>query len=133
MNDALIDVWRRIIVGDDKSWVLFENGTCVILTQPTADLSAQAIQLIQEFGPVHVGTPAGDFNTLRLENGPGFVVTCHHPDILTYVAEDEVGDEPEDLVIGLTGRAKRAQDAESLVVIHVEDKGQENSQQRTNP
>jgi hypothetical protein len=28
----LVEAWRQIIRGPTKSWVLFENGTCVILT-----------------------------------------------------------------------------------------------------
>ena len=32
-----IDVWRRIIADPEKSWVLFDNGTCVILVEPVED------------------------------------------------------------------------------------------------
>ncbi|MEN8215562.1 MAG: hypothetical protein ABFS56_04150 [Pseudomonadota bacterium] len=122
MNDQLVAQWRNIIVGDDKSWVLFENGTCVILMEPETDLSAQAVELMKEWGPVHAGTSAGDFSTITLEDDSGWVVTSHHNDILTYVAPEEGGDEPTDLSVGLLGRSKRNQDAESLAVIHIEDK-----------
>ncbi len=33
-RNALIGAWRDCIRGADKSWVLFAQGTCVILTQP---------------------------------------------------------------------------------------------------
>lgn len=59
MPQTLVDIWREIIVGDEKSWVLFENGTCVILMEPGADLAAQATQIIREWGPVHAGSPSG--------------------------------------------------------------------------
>ena len=50
-------------------------------------------------------------------------MTGHHDDILTLVGPDEVSTEgADDLVIGLLGRSKRHQDAEGLVVIHVEDR-----------
>jgi hypothetical protein len=122
MADSLVDTWRRIIVGEGKAWVLFEHGTCVILTSPAPDLAAQATALLKEWGPVVVGTPAGDFNVIKLDDDPGWVVTSHHPDILMYVGPDEFpeGEVPDDMVIGLIGRAKRHQDAEELQVLHVE-------------
>ena len=122
MNDELIQVWRSIIIGDDKSWVLFENGTCVILMEPEGDLGAQAIELLKEWGPVHAGSSAGDFSTINLDTHEGWVVTSHHNDILTYVSPDEAGDDPSDLSVGLLGRSMRAQDADALTVIHVGDK-----------
>jgi hypothetical protein len=119
----LINAWRGIIKGADKSWVLFENGTCIILMEPRGDLAGQATDLLREWGPVHAGSSFGDFSTIELEDGRGWVVTCHHNDILTFVSPDEV--EPasaNDLVVGLLGRSKRGQDAEELGVIHVEDR-----------
>lgn len=117
----LVEAWRATINGPGKSWVLFENGTCVILTEPEADLAAQATVLLREYGPVHAGSSFGDFSTITLEDGRGWVVTCHHDDILTFMGPDEVSSDAEDLVIGLLGRSKRGQDAEQLRVLHVED------------
>ena len=120
--NPLVDIWRRIIVGDGKSWVLFANGTCVILMEPQDDLEAQAIGLMREWGPVHVGSSVGDFNTITLPDDLGWVVTCHHNDILTYVSPDEMEGESEDIAVGLFGRSKRHQDSQDLQVIHIEDK-----------
>lgn len=124
MTQFLIDIWQKIIIGSNKSWVLFENGTCVILMEPEADLATQAINLMKKWGPVHVGSSAADFNVITLTEGPGWVVTCHHDDILTYVSEEEIDTEDTNLFIGILGRTKRSQDAESLNVIHLEDKRQ---------
>jgi hypothetical protein len=118
VNDDWGAIWRRIIAGDDKSWVAFSQGTCVILMQPEADLAAQAARLLAEWGPVHVGTSSADFNVIALESG-GWVVSCHHPDILTYVAPAEGA---SDLVVGILGRQLRDDDAQKLVVAHVEDR-----------
>jgi hypothetical protein len=118
----LVEAWRATINGPAKSWVLFENGTCVILMEPEPDLAAQATALLQEFGPVHAGSSFGDFSVITLEDGRGWVVTCHHNDILTFVGPDEVRPDAEDVVVGLYGRSKRGQDAEQLRVLHVEDK-----------
>lgn len=122
MTNLLVQTWRDIVVGEGKSWVLFENGTCVILMQPQGDLAAQAVAVMREWGPVHAGSPAGDFSVIHLSEHPGWVVTCHHPDVLTYVAPDELdGTAPDDVAVGLLGRSKRHQDAEELRVFHVED------------
>ena len=123
MDDNLIAIWRGIIQGDSKSWVLFEHGTCVILMQTEADLAAQATALLAEWGPVQVGTDSADFDVIELANAPGWVVTCHHPDILVYVpVDDENTAGTSDVVIGLIGRSERDQDAKELKVIHIEDK-----------
>jgi hypothetical protein len=119
----LVAAWRDIIDGPEKSWVLFEHGTCVVLMEPGDDLAAQATALLRENGPVYPGSSFGDFATIELEARRGWVVTCHHTDILTYVSPDEVGPEhANDLVVGLLGRSRRGQDAEDLNVIHVEDR-----------
>lgn len=121
--DAMVETWRSIILGDEKSWVLFENGTCVILMAPEEDLAAQAIELLKEWGPVVAGTSAGDFTVIELLNYPGYAITGHHPDILNYVSQEETGEEERnDVVIGMLGRQKRHDDAISLKVVHIEDK-----------
>ncbi|HEY1068589.1 MAG TPA: hypothetical protein VGE52_20865 [Pirellulales bacterium] len=118
----LIEAWRAAINGPDKSWVLFENGTCVILMEPEADLAAQAVALLREYGPVHGGSSFGDFGAIALADGRGWVVTCQHNDILTFVGPDEADPDSPDVMVGLLGRSKRGQDAEDLRVLHVEDK-----------
>ena|SRR5688500_421875 len=119
----LVAAWRGIIDGPEKSWVLFENGTCVVLMEPGDDLADQATASLREYGPVYPGSSFGDFATIELEDGRGWLVTCHQNDILTYVGQDEVGPEhANDLVVGLLGRSRRGQDAEDLKVIHVEDR-----------
>ncbi len=117
----LIETWRATINGPNKSWVLFENGTCVIIMEPEVDLAAQATAMLREYGPVHAGSSFGDFSTITLEDGRGWVVTCHHNDILTFVGPDECSPDAQDVVVGLLGRSKRGQDAEVLRVLHVED------------
>lgn len=119
----LVGTWRRTIRGESKSWVVFAHGTCVVLPDPgpDVDLAAQAIDILREYGPVHAGSPAGDFGTITLDPGPGWVVYGHHNDVLTYVGPDEISD-TSDLAVGLYGRGKRDQDGRELEVVHVEDK-----------
>ncbi|WP_433606864.1 hypothetical protein ACQP2P_31205 [Dactylosporangium sp. CA-139114] len=119
----LASVWRRIIQGEGKSWVAFAHGTVVVLPSPAEndDLAQAAVEILREYGPVHAGSAAGDFGTITLDPGPGWVVYGHHNDVLTYVAPDEITSD-DDLTIGLYGRSKRNRDGHDLTVVHVEDK-----------
>jgi hypothetical protein len=119
---ALIDVWRDLVNGPDKSWVLFANGTCVIVAEPLGDLAVQAAQTLREHGRAHTGSPVGDYRIITLGPGMGWVVYGHHSGVLTYVGPYEVGYRPDDLKVALYGRSKRQQDGLHLRVIHVEDR-----------
>ncbi|MDT0466431.1 hypothetical protein [Streptomyces gibsoniae] len=120
-TEILVGVWKRLLTDPRKSWVLFEHGTCVVLTTPDGDLSEQATKILGEFGPVHAGSSAGDFGVINVKDADGWVVTGHHQDVLTYVGPDEPSGQ-EDFAVGLCGRSKRHQDATELRVVHVEDK-----------
>ncbi|MFE3149459.1 hypothetical protein ACFXJ6_22815 [Streptomyces sp. NPDC059218] len=120
-TEILIDVWQRLLADPHKSWVLFEHGTCVVLTVPEGELAEQATALLKEFGPVHAGSSAGDFGVIDPKNTEGWVVTGHHNDVLTYVGPDGPQDQSE-LAVGLSGRSKRHRDGTELHVVHVEDK-----------
>ncbi|MGK5674265.1 hypothetical protein ACSNOB_15660 [Micromonospora sp. URMC 106] len=89
--------------------------------EPGVDLAAQAVDILREYSPVYAGSPAGDFGTITLDPGPGWVVYGHHNDVLTYVGPDEVSD-TSDLAVGLHGRRKRDKDGHELDVVPVEDK-----------
>ncbi|GAA1264098.1 hypothetical protein GCM10009665_61970 [Kitasatospora nipponensis] len=118
--ETLTKIWTRLLADPEKSWVLFEHGTCVVLTAPEGDLAEQATELLREFGPVHVGSPAADFGVIDLKDAEGWVVTGHHQDVLTYVAPHEPH-EPSEFAVGLCGRSKRDRDGGELHVVHVAD------------
>ena len=143
-TEELVSTWRQIlcpanVTGDggsdggsgsdaasseEKSWVLFDHGTCVVLPKPdpVEDLGEQAVNLLAEYGPVYVGSPAGDFSVIELEEVPGWCVTCHHDDVLTYVELADVTQGAGTLEVGLCGRSKRHMDGTELTVKHVEDR-----------
>jgi hypothetical protein len=120
----LVEAWRETLSGLGKAWVLFEHGTCVVFTEPGADLAAQARALLQEFGPAADGSEVGDFAaTIPLPDGRGWLVAGHHDDIATFVGRDEVAPGTPEAAVGRLGRAKRHQDTQQLRVLHVEEKG----------
>ncbi|WP_327293093.1 hypothetical protein [Streptomyces sp. NBC_01198] len=120
-TETLVDVWQQLLAEPGKSWVLFGQGTCVVLTAPDGELAEQAAELLKKFGPVNAGSSAGDFGVIDLTDVEGWVVTGHHDDVLTYVGPDEPQD-PSHLAVGLLGRSKRHRDGTELQVVHVEDK-----------
>jgi hypothetical protein len=125
-NDATVDTenlvafWQRTLAPSGTSWVLFDHGTCVVLKEPDGELAAQAVAILAEYGPVHVGSPAADFSVHALKDGTGWLVTGHHADVVTHVASDEPPG-PSDLAVGIHGRTKRHRDGTELHVVHVED------------
>lgn len=116
-----IEILREIVVSD-ASWVLFEQGTVVFLTQCDGELSQSATEILREHGPVEIGAPAGDFATMNLGDDIGWGVTFDHPDLLTLVLPSEISVKPSDLMIGLMGRGKRGDDAVQLKIAYVEDR-----------
>jgi hypothetical protein len=127
VESEAIAFWRRALaVGPYGAWVVFDHGTCVVFREQQEDAAAKAKVLLAEWGPVYPGSPSGDFSVGSISGVPEHIVTCHHPDILNYVAEGEVAGAlaekwyDPDVVIGVAGRAKRRQDAKELRVIHVE-------------
>lgn len=126
--DQLVAIWRKIIVGDEKSWVLFRQGTCVVLAEPGNDPAEEARTLLAEWGPTGNDNPVADYLAVKLTKDPGWVVACRHPDILTYIGPDEVVDlaNPSEERIGLLGRGRRYADSAELHVIHQEIKSPEN-------
>jgi hypothetical protein len=121
MADEALTAWSQILDGTRYPWVLFSNGTCVVLTEPEPDPVAHAKRILVEWGPVEEGTSSTDFSVITLEEQPGWAVTSHHDDLLTFVGVSEFPDLPTDVAVGLQGRRKRVLDAASLQVIHVSD------------
>ena len=102
-------------------WVLFANGTYVIAEDEDTDPSDHALAQMREFGPVHGGSPAGDFSVIKLKTTEGWSVSGHGYGMYTYVHPSELNSwRPSDVQIGLHGRRKRAADAEELRIVRVE-------------
>jgi hypothetical protein len=133
MNGAeLIEAWRATLAGLGKSWVLFENGTCIVLTDPGADVTAQAQAILREFGRAADGSEIGDLAaTIPLDDGRGWLVGGQHSDIVTFVSREEVAPGTPEAAIGRIGRTRREQDTEQLRVLHVEEKGRAAAKART--
>lgn len=121
-SDNIIDIYKKVVTDNQMSWVLFKNGTCVMLLKPEKDVKEQAMKILKEHGPVVAGTPSGDFEVTKIPDINGWIVTGDYPGIMMYVSEEEAGTNNSDFEIGIIGRTKRRQDGKDLVVVHIEDK-----------
>lgn len=119
---ALVALLERTIDPTQFGWVLFEHGTFVIREHhiTTARLEEDAIVLMRAFGPVEQGTPSADLTVGDREGTEGWFVTGHGPGMYTYVGPTELGEgKQSEMMIGLIGRGKRAQDGRACRVLHV--------------
>ncbi|QXP78765.1 MULTISPECIES: hypothetical protein [Winogradskyella] len=119
---SLLDNVKLAVNPKFKDWVLFENGTYIIFDDITQidNIESEAIRLMKEFGPVHAGGPAGDFNVISLNQTEGWVVSGHGYGMYTYVNPSELeSNSPEDLTIGIYGRSKRNSDGQNPNIIYV--------------
>jgi hypothetical protein len=129
MNDSLypktlIEHVKLAINPRFTHWVLFSNGTYIIIEDKTiADDSAFAKKIMREYGPVHAGTPAGDFSVTHLSRTDGWVVSGNYYGMYTYVSPSELKkagvQNPSDVDVGLFGRRKRENDGKECRVIFV--------------
>lgn len=116
-KEYLIEIYKKVIEPKLKHWVIFENGTCVIIYNLKGDLKTEAIEVLKKYGSVTAGTSSADFTVLKVDQG--WIVAGDQPGILNYVSEEE-GRGLEDYEIGLIGRNKRKQDIDNLNVLHIE-------------
>lgn len=124
VNMDLINIYKKIIIDPSMCWVLFKNGTCVMLLSSKEDVREQAIEILKEHGPVVAGTPSGDFEVTKIPEINGWVVTGDYPGIMMYVSREEAGSQKDDFEIGMVGRSKREHDSRELEVAYVEGKGE---------
>jgi len=116
------EAWSKVMK-PGRDWVAFLFGTCVVVPSGEREPKAAALALLAERGPVVAGTPSGDFNVSEMPAEFGWLVSFDHPDILARVSRATAGASP-DMVIGLTGRAARARDAEALAVVRASRVGE---------
>ncbi|MHA1557969.1 MAG: hypothetical protein ACTSPM_13680 [Candidatus Heimdallarchaeota archaeon] len=131
--EYLVKIWHTQVKDDSWSFVIFEHGTCVVFQDPKEDIETYVKEVLKKWGPVVPGTDLGDFSVHDIEDEPVWLVTYSHPDITNFVTLKEIANEADDdsigntMVIGMTGRNKRVEDAKTLKVIYTEDRhSQEN-------
>src|SRR3989344_6310040 len=96
----LINIYKKIIIDQLVSWVLFRNGTCVMLLERTKNVKEQAVKILREHGSVVHGTPSGDFELTKITEINGWVVTGDCPGVMMFVSEEETGGKRSDFDIG---------------------------------
>ena len=109
-----------------ENWILFKNGTYIILEEVSDErkIELQGMEQMLKYGPVYPGGQAGDFVTISLSNTEGWVISGHGYGMYTYVHPSELEQEnPKDFEIGLYGRSKRGLDGANPEIICISAKG----------
>lgn len=119
---TLIEHVRLDINPKFTHWVLFSNGTYIIIEDLTIkDEAAFAKKIMKEYGPVHIGSPAGDFGVTHLNRTEGWALSGHYSAMYTYVDPEELKQAgvktPSDIDIGVLGRNKRDKDGKECKFI----------------
>ena len=114
-EEQLIDIYREVVNPKLKDWVIFNQGTCVIIYHHEGDVKAGAMEIMKKYGFATPGTSSADFTVLKVDNG--WIVTGDQPGILNFVSEDE-GKGKADFEIGLIGRSKKELDCKELKIIY---------------
>lgn len=119
-DPAVLATWRQLLPDASLAWVLYGQGTCVLVDPAPGDLEARALAILRRAGPVQAGTASADFEVHELDDLPGWVVTCSEPAILVHVRPEQVGGPGADtLDVGLVGRDIRDRDARAPQVVAV--------------
>jgi len=123
-GEEAIRFWRHVLTAHPfQPWVVFENGTCVVLREPEGDLAEQARALLLKWGR------DPDFKVRKIGGHDERLVLCNHPDILNYMTADEISTLESAsrgngammrTTIGIMVRYRRGMDSRDLKVIHVE-------------
>ncbi|MHC0447875.1 hypothetical protein ACWA1F_20885 [Flavobacterium sp. 3-218] len=125
MNQTLIENVKLAINPKFQDWVLFENGTYIVFdnTDSIKDVRNEAIKIMAEYGPVHIGSPAGDFGVTTLKKSEGWSISGHYYGMYTYVHPSEINSSTfNESEIGLFGRSKRDLDGKNPNIIHINRK-----------
>lgn len=123
-SQRYIEVWDSLLNETRYSnWVVFSNGTVVLVVENQENIEAFASSHLKEWGRVIPGTPLGDIGILEPAAVEGWVVYGASDFILCYVAPEELRNKAAtDINIGLLGRNKRNRDAKQCRIIHVHSK-----------
>ncbi len=121
-SSTLISQVRKAINPKYQHWVLFANGTYVIIKDSTVkDAAAFATKINKQYGPVYPGSPAGDFGVIHLTRTNGWAVSGQYDAMYTYVDSSELLNagiqHPTDVDVGLLGRRKRDKDGKECRII----------------
>ncbi|CEG78504.1 hypothetical protein RMATCC62417_13102 [Rhizopus microsporus] len=120
MAVELIDAFKKMFGYDPSTvWVGYENGTLILFKESTDKQTA--IEKAQELVAIEVtaGTDTADFNVYRMDKAyPDdnvYVVAYSNPSSMVTILE--MPEDSEDIIVGLSGRAKRIQDSQSKNII----------------
>jgi hypothetical protein len=120
MNDARIERWRQL-AGEEKTWVLFAHGTCVVLDAPADDPVVEACGALSGWA---VDAELGeDRVTLSPVPEGGWVAATVPPRLRAFVDPDDLPPRPEAALVAREARGIFAADARRLEAVYAHPAG----------
>jgi hypothetical protein len=107
---------------EPHAWVMFENGTSVVIVNPTESIAQQAINVLSETYASEKHLDLEDVGVNIISGDSGWLVTSRNPDICNLVLFNDVGADNADDTFGIASFAKRLRRKDWIDrrVIHVE-------------
>lgn len=119
----LIKNWKLLLASEESSsWVLFNNGTCIILRNFSGALEVEAKRLL-ESADKNIGHGGfRDLNVSPIPEPSGWIVTGEQPNVRVFVDPSDFNEPLDsDLQVGLVGRINATFDAKELLAIFIHE------------
>jgi len=124
-QERMIENVQLAVYSEMKNWILFENGTYVVVEEEIME------ERIRRIGITQMKQARGskddvitDFLVTKLPKVDGWSVNRNADGMYTYVYLTELGENPTQLQIAKLGKEKRDKDAENLKVICISADGE---------
>ncbi|MGH1336583.1 MAG: hypothetical protein ACRBFS_10680 [Aureispira sp.] len=121
-SEELLKKVQQSIIPVYKNWVLFKNGTYIILDDVSniPDVAQEALRLLATYRPKSVlEKPTWDYSISHLERVEGWSVYGNGYGIYTYVHPDEMMDAPAPPTIIVFSRNKRSLDEANPQILYI--------------
>lgn len=107
---------------EPHAWVMFANGTSVVIVEPSNAIEEQARKILADTYPSNAHLDYEDVGIRNLANNTGWLITSKNPDIcnLILIEDIEVDSSTDTLSIAVYAKRLRRQDWLDRRVIHVE-------------
>jgi hypothetical protein len=124
-SDLMIENVQLAVYSEMRNWILFENGTYVVVEEEITEERIRKIGMAQmKAARTSREDDISDFLVTKLPKVDGWSVNRNADGMYTYVYLSELGENPTQLQIARLGKEKRDKDAEDLQVICISANGE---------
>lgn len=124
-SDLMIENVQLAVYSEMRNWILFENGTYVVVEEEITEERIRKIGTAQmKAARTSKEDDISDFLVTKLPKVDGWSVNRNADGMYTYVYLSELEENPTQLQIARLGKEKRDKDAEDLKVLCISANGE---------